>query len=206
MQLNIIICSWVYLYAQGLKMLLESDEGFRVIGIATNNKDIEALMDFEPDVIVADTTSVSKVLKRLTSKEEKRVLLINDSTDLSSDRLKAMIADGLGGVLPRDADGPMLQKATRKLHDGELWIDHQTMREVFSRTDEKKRDIHLTKKEMEILNYVCAGCTNKEIASKLFISEQTVKSHCNHLFKKFGVTSRLKLALSAPKYFPEARN
>ncbi len=201
MQLNIIICCQICLYAEGLSRLLEEDEEIRVLGIACRDEDIRKLIDFEPDVIVSDMTSCKKILKMLPNNDDKKVLLINDSLDLCSDSLKKMISEGLGGILPKNADGKMLQKAVKKLHDGELWIDHQTMREVFSAASEPSHNIQLTKKELEILNFICNGMTNKEIAKKLFISEQTVKSHCNHLFKKFGVTSRLKLAIRAPKYF-----
>jgi len=204
MQLNVIICCQTYLYAEGLRRLLEEDEDIRVLGIACNDEEIKKLIEFEPDVIVSDMANCKTVLKQLPSNEDKKVLLVNDRMDLSSESLKTMITDGLGGILPKNADGKLLQKATRKLHDGELWIDHQTMREVFSRPGELSSDIHLTKKEMEIVHFICSGLSNKEIAKKLFISEQTVKSHCNHLFKKFGVTSRLKLALCAPKVFPES--
>ena len=74
------------------------------------------------------------------------------------------------------------------------------MKDVLSHQNKPHIDYHITKKEKEILNYVCAGFTNKEVANKLYISEQTVKSHCNHLFKKFGVTNRTKLALFAQKH------
>jgi DNA-binding NarL/FixJ family response regulator len=202
MQLNIIICCQIYLYAEGLRRLLEEDEDIRVLGIACSDDEIRKMLDFEPDVVVSDMATCKKVLKLMPSSDDKKVLLINDSMDLCSDSLKKMISEGLGGILPKNADGKMLQKAARKLHDGELWIDHQTMREVFSAASTPSHDIQLTKKELEILTFICNGMSNKEIARKLFISEQTVKSHCNHLFKKFGVSSRLKLAVCAPKYFP----
>lgn len=204
MQIKVIICSQVYLYAEGLWLLLEGDNDLRVLGIASNEQEIKKLMEYQPDVIVTDTVSCKNVLKFVPSEDDKRVLLVNDYTDIRSETLKGMITAGLGGILPKDADGKLLQKAAKKLYEGELWIDHHTMREVFRSTAEESHQIHLTKKETEVLNYVCAGLTNKEIAKKLFISEQTVKSHCNHLFKKFGVSSRLKLALCAPKYFPES--
>ena len=95
-----------------------------------------------------------------------------------------MITNGLGGILAPDAESELLQKAIKKLHEGELWLDRHTMHDVLSRQETRKREINLTKKEIEILNHVCSGMTNKEIAQALYISEQTVKSHCNHLFKK----------------------
>lgn len=203
MQMNIIICCQVYLFAEGVKRLLEEDEELRIWGIACNDQDIKNLMDLDPDVIISDMANCRKVLEYLSGGDTRRVLLVNDRMDLSSDTIKSMISEGLGGLLPKDADSKQLLKAIRKLHEGELWIDHQTLREVLRRNTDKLHDIHLTKKEIDILSFVCSGFTNKEIAKKLFISEQTVKSHCNHLFKKFGVSSRLKLALCAPTYFPE---
>lgn len=203
MQMNVIICCQVYLFAEGLKRFLEEDEELRVWGIACNDQDIKKLMELDPDVIVSDMANCRKVLEFLSGSDTRKVLLVNDRMDLNSDTIKSMIAEGLGGILPKDADSKQLQKAVRKLQEGELWIDHQTLRDVLRRPADTHNDIHLTKKEIDILNYVCSGFTNKEIAKRLFISEQTVKSHCNHLFKKFGVSSRLKLALSAPTYFPE---
>jgi DNA-binding NarL/FixJ family response regulator len=203
MQMNLIICCQVYLFAEGVKRLLEQDEELRIWGIACNDQDIKKLMELDPDVIVSDNANCRKVLEFLSGGDSRKVLLVNERMDLSSDTIKSMIAEGLGGILPKDADSKQLLKAIRKIHEGELWIDHQTLREVLRRNPDRHHDIHLTKKEIDILNFVCSGFTNKEIANRLFISEQTVKSHCNHLFKKFGVSSRLKLALCAPTYFPE---
>lgn len=204
MTLKVVVCCRVHLYAEGIRRLLEDDNELFVLGIAHDDEEISNLLQYDPDVIISDLSSCKKVLSALTNPINKKVLLVNETSDISAEQIKNMIADGLGGILPKDADGKLLQKAARKLHDGELWIDHQTMREVLSRREEKKPDIHLTKKETEILKFICTGHTNKEIARKLYISEQTVKSHCNHLFKKFGVSSRLKLAIRAPECYPES--
>ena len=202
MQIHAIICCQVYLFAEGIKHLLEEDEDLKIWGIACNDQDIRTLMSLDPDIIISDMANSRKILEFFSGGDSRKVLLVNDRMDLSSDTIKSMIGEGLGGILPKDADSKQLMKAVKKLHEGELWIDHQTLREVLRRNTDKHPDIHLTRKEIDILNYVCSGLSNKEIAKRLFISEQTVKSHCNHLFKKFGVSSRLKLALCAPAYFP----
>lgn len=204
MSLEVIICCQVHLCAEGVWSLLENSPDIKVLGIAHNDEEIENLLKYSPDVIVTDLDCCSIVLEKTGQVEGEKVLLINDTRGLNSESIKLMITDGLGGILPPEADSTLLKKAIQKLYEGELWLDRHTMRDVLSRKESKKRDINLTKKEKEILNFVCAGMTNKEIANKLFISEQTVKSHCNHLFKKFGVSSRLKLAVNAPKYFPDS--
>lgn len=207
MHVNVAICCQVHLYAEGLCKLLEEDEEISVLGFAGNNNDIEQLMEMNPDVIVADVSSRKIVLHSRPANKSKNVLVVNDdAAALSSGNLRSMITEGVGGLLPRDSDAKMLQKAVKKLNGGELWLDRQTMSKVFSGAKETSSDINLTKKEAEILGHVCEGLSNKEIANKLYISEQTVKSHCNHLFKKFGVSSRLKLAVYAPKYYSDALN
>lgn len=58
-----------------------------------------------------------------------------------------------------------------------------------------EKNTSLAKREKEIIFHICQGFRNKEIAQKLQISEQTVKSHCNRIYRKLGVTDRLQLAL-----------
>jgi len=200
MQIKIVICCQIYLYAEGLRQLLEEDEDILILGIANNDEELNKLIEFEPDIVLVDDMSCKMVLNSWPHHNEKKVLLVNGVSRVGSDRLKDMISAGLGGVLPKNANAKVLRKAIRRLDEGELWIERQTMREVFTYEDESATSsIHLTKKEEEILDLVCNGLSNREISKKLFISEQTVKSHFNHLFKKFGVSSRLQLALNAPK-------
>lgn len=196
MEVNVAICCQVNLYAEGMCKLLEDDDEINVLGVSSNFIDIETLIDMHPDIIVADLVNCKKVIELLPNGERKCVLLLNDKEiSLDGGDLKLMIAEGLGGLLPKDSDSKMFIKAIKKLNEGELWLDHQTLKDVFS-SKQVSQKVQLTKKEIEILECICDGLTNKEIANKLFICEQTVKSHCNHLFKKFGVTSRLKLAVS----------
>jgi len=200
MDVNVAICCQVNLYAEGICKLLEEDDEINVLGVAANNGDIEGLLDMHPDIIVADLVNCKKVIALLPSTERKCVLLLNDKEiSLDSSDLRLMIAEGLGGLLPRESGSRLFRKAIKKLNEGELWIDRQTLKEVFS-SKQVSEKVQLTKKETEILECICEGLSNKEIAIKLYICEQTVKSHCNHLFKKFGVTSRLKLAVSAPAH------
>jgi len=203
MLLKVIVCCRVQLYAEGIRKILEEDYELHVLGTAHDEEEIRNLIQYAPDVIIADLPSCREVLSVLPNSDNKKVLLIDETNKISSEEVKSLINDGLGGILTNEADGKLLQKAARKLHDGELWFDRNTLREALSRHSEKKTDVHLTKKETEILEFICTGLTNKEIARKLYISEQTVKSHCNHLFKKFGVSSRLKLAVRAPDRYSE---
>jgi len=206
MEVSVAICCQVHLYAEGLCKLLEDDDEINVLGVSTENGGLEALIGMHPDIIVADLACCKKVIELLPSTERKCVLLLNDKEiSLDGGDLRLMITEGLGGLLPKESGSRLFRKAIKKLNEGELWIDRQTLKEVFS-SKKVSQKVQLTKKEVEILECICDGLTNKEIASKLYICEQTVKSHCNHLFKKFGVTSRLKLAVSAPGHLSGMAN
>lgn len=207
MEVNVAICCQVQLYAEGMRKLLEEDEEIHVVCVAVGKNGLECVSDTNPDIIVTDLDNCKKVIGMLPDGEKKNVLLIDDKKGhFNGSDLNLMITDGLGGLLPTDSDGAIFRKAVKKLSEGQLWIDHKTLKDVFSAKREVSHDVQLTKKEKQILDCICKGLTNKEIARKLFISEQTVKSHCNHLFKKFGVSSRLKLAVQAPKYLSENKN
>ena len=206
MEVSVAICCQVHLYAEGICKLLEEDDEIKVLGVSTEKDGLESLIGMHPDIIVADLENCKRVIDLLPSTERKCVLLLNDKEiSLDGGDLRLMIAEGLGGLLPRESDSRLFRKAIKKLNEGELWIDRQTLKEVFS-SKQVSRKVQLTKKEVEILECICEGLTNKDIASKLYICEQTFKSHCNHLFKKFGLTSRLKLAVSAPSHLSGMAN
>jgi len=202
MYVKVAICCQVHIYSEGISKLLEDDEEIHILGVSSNNQEIEKLLGQNPDVIITDIGNCQRIINLLPGGERKNVLLLDDvGRYLDGSDLKLMISEGLGGLLPQKSDSEALKKAVKKINEGELWFDRQTLRQVLSDISEDPPKVHLTQKETQILECICKGLTNKEIARKLHISEQTVKSHCNHLFKKFGVTSRLKLAVHAPKCF-----
>ena len=98
----------------------------------------------------------------------------------------------------------LLIKSIRKVCEGEIWLDSRTtaaaMRQFASPSDSGPREREksaISNREREVVACVAQGFKNKEIAEKLFISEQTVKNHLHHIFEKLGVSDRLELALYA---------
>ena len=117
--------------------------------------------------------------------------------------LKALKA-GAKGYLSKDANVSGLIKAIQAVHHGELWIERKLMARFFDEEaipDSREEDRHLrakeglTPREEEILRFLTTGSTNREIAEALFISEKTVKSHLNSIFRKLNVTRRLQAIL-----------
>ncbi len=199
MSVKLLICCSIYLFGEGLKRLLEDNEKINVIGIACNSNDLFQMAQYQPDLFLVDDHCCNSVFEVSANKEPVKVLLVTDDSDtfLTYGGLQGLVAKGLAGIMTKNADSEMLEKAILKVYSGDLWIDHKTIKKSICTPGGTKDDIRLTKKETEILHYLCSGFTNKETAQKLCISVQTVKSHCNNLYKKFGVSSRLKLVLQA---------
>lgn len=199
MSVNLVVFGRTYLFAEGVARLLSDSVEFQVLGLACDEEGMRQLTRKQNvDVIVTDHPDCCSLLG---AEGQAKVLLLSDNekNPLLYEELKEMIRRGLAGVMPKTGDAQLLRKAILKLQSGEFWIDHKTIGNLLANFNQEQKKIILTRKEKEVLKYVCSGESNKSIARKLSISEQTVKSHCNHLFKKFGVSSRMKLAISAAK-------
>jgi len=115
------------------------------------------------------------------------------------------IKDGARGIILKHAASEFLIKGIRKVFEGELWADTSTMTRVVESLSQKyrgERDSEkdrkeLSQREKEVVGLVASGYRNKEIANKLFISEQTVKTHLSNIFQKLELNDRLELALYA---------
>jgi DNA-binding NarL/FixJ family response regulator len=193
MSIRVMICNHIHLYAEGLRRLLDEGEEVSVIGLASDERDLEILQGLDPDVVISDAVCFPRLAGRA-----KKILLIWAGNGRHPyppfGDLKTMVKQGLGGILDEKTAPALLRKAVAKVHAGELWVDHQFIYSSLLR-DDVCGNVPLSRRKTEILRHICEGYSNKVIADQLCISEQTVKTHCNQLYKKFGVSSRLQLAL-----------
>jgi two-component system nitrate/nitrite response regulator NarL len=110
---------------------------------------------------------------------------------------------GARGVVLKESAGDVLPTSIRKVHSGEIWLDNHKTAEIIEAlkrsTDAGPRGERplLSEREKEVVRLVAQGFRNREVASKLFISERTVKNHLHNIFDKLGVSDRLELALYA---------
>ena len=201
-----------YLFGEGLKKLIEDDSDFKVVGIFTGRNasmyDFREILKISPDVVILDFDANFDILysipEDLSGGNKLKILLIgNSNSGFITDReLKDLVSKGVIGILPPSADSSLLKKALKAVSSGELWLDRTTLMKLFSSINKPEKNVTLAKREKEIISHICQGYRNKEIAQKLNISEQTVKSHCNRIYKKLGVSDRLQLALHSYKIYP----
>jgi DNA-binding NarL/FixJ family response regulator len=194
-----------YLLGEGLKKLFKGDPEVEIIGIFDEGIDVKEILKLNPDVILADFKIFRSLPEEFTIDNRiLKILLISDKSCFfnAEKQIPELILRGVCGILSPDADSAVLKKALKVVHSGELWLDRKAIKNVIFQINPSEKKAHLTKKEREVINLICNGYRNKEIAQKLDISEQTVKSHCNRIFKKIGVSDRLQLALFTQKIWP----
>ena len=203
MTIRIAIGCHSYVLGEGLKKLFKDDEGTDIIGIFDEGIDLKEIIKLCPDIILADL-KIFRTFPESVPTDTVKILLISDDSWISEveKQLPELLLRGVCGILPPDADSDMLKKAVKIIYSGELWLDRKLLKNILYNVTSMEKKIDLTKKEKEIVSLICHGCRNKEIAQRLDISEQTVKSHCNRIFKKVGVSDRLQLALYTHKLWP----
>jgi two-component system nitrate/nitrite response regulator NarL len=191
--MKIAICCYSYLLSEGIKRLIERESLVKVAR-CQNDDNIKEIADLRPDLIIADLETFLDHSEDLLNKGQSKVLVINNTARLPSieGRLSEFIAKGLVGILPPETDALLLKRAISTVSKGELWIDRKSIKDMLMSGRQK---VSLTRQEGQVVYHICRGYRNKEIAKKLDITEQTVKSHCNRIYRKYGVSDRLHLAV-----------
>ncbi len=199
MSLKIAICCCNYLYGEGIKQLIEHD-GLD-IDTAINCNNPEEINEIKPDLVVADINTFPDIFFDTPFEHNVRFLLLGTGClpRIENERLLDLVSKGLVGILPPMTDYSQFKKAIKSVISGELWFERRKLQDLITNMNSivaKKRPF-LTRTETEIVKMICKGHSNKEIMKKLKVTEQSVKSHLNRIYKKTRVSDRLQLALFA---------
>lgn len=195
------------IFREGLRKLLEAEEDISVVGEARTGSECVALVDkLKPDVLLLDLKMPEKdglaVLSDLGEKNNPTQTVVLTASEDERDFVEA-VRRGARGIVLKQAPSELLLEGIRKVHRGEVWIDQRVTAGVMKAVAEapapgaRREKPLLSEREQEVVQLVAQGYRNKEIAGKLFISEQTVKNHLHNIFDKLGVSDRLELALYA---------
>jgi len=197
----------------GLRRLLSLDEDIEVVGEAGDGREVlERVQALEPDVLLLDLRMPNMdgltALQTLQHTNRKTRVIVLTASEDKNEFVQAMKL-GCSGIVLKQTAPDLIAKSIRKVHSGEIWLDSHTTAAVmrqFATPGEamaaasggKSRERSpLSTREREIVALVAQGYKNKEMAEKMFISEQTVKNHLHNIFDKLGVSDRLELALYA---------
>jgi len=193
----------------GLRTLLEAEPDFLIVGEARTPAEIIATVaDLKPDLLLLDAvvrgSSRFEVLERLRGFPASRIVLLTTSLD-RADMLQVLRL-GVRGVVLKDTATALLFKSIRAVMNGEYWIGRDVVADLVRLLVEAPSapenrpaplPVDLTRREREIVTLIVTGHTNREIAHKIAVTEDTVKHHLTHIFDTTGVSNRLELALFA---------
>lgn len=203
--IRIIIADDHVIVRTGLCKILEMEDDIEVVAEASDGFEaIEKVKQYNPDLVLMDMRmpkmNGAEAIKRIRefNDEVKFIILTTYSNEeYVFDGIKA----GARGFLLKDAFPDEIISAIRKVNNGESLFEPTMITKVLDRfsqiADQPKIENALTNREMEVLQLIADGSSNKEIAAKLFISIKTVKTHVTHIFEKLGVSDRTEAVTKA---------
>lgn len=184
----------------GLRCSLEVIEDFKIIAEAEDGKTAVAkAQELNPDVILMDIGLPG--LSGIEAVKAIKILMLT-SHERSEDVYAALSVDCDGYCL-KDIDTVQLTAAIRAVHNGGVWLDPGIAKHVVKGhlkvgpAKESNNDAGLSERELEVLTLVVEGLSNQEIADRLFVSAETVKTHMRHLMEKLAVSDRTQAAVKA---------
>jgi DNA-binding NarL/FixJ family response regulator len=207
MTIRVLIADDQAISRQGLRMILESAPGIEVVGEAVDGLDaIEQARWREPDVVLMDIRMPGldglEATRRLRGVEHLEVVIIT-TFDLDEYVIEAL-RNGAVGFLVKDAPPERIIEAVEAVARGDALLAPEVTRRMIERfvtgapvREGDGRLAELTPREHDVLLELAAGCSNAEIASRLYLEESTVKGHVRRVLAKLGVDTRVQAVIYA---------
>ncbi|MBN2166367.1 MAG: response regulator transcription factor [Marinilabiliaceae bacterium] len=197
------------IFREGLKQLIEIEEVGTVIAEASNGQEfLTKLEDAVPDLVLMDISMpVMNGIEATKLAKEKYPDLTILALSMHGDEeyYYKMIEAGVKGFLLKDSGIKEIERAIYSVVEGDSYFSNELLRKIISGMNKKSKESvpekdGLTSREIEVLQEICSGHTNEEIADKLCISAQTVKGHRSNLLSKTNCKNSASLVMYAIKY------
>jgi DNA-binding NarL/FixJ family response regulator len=188
--------------------------GFRVVGEAgTGEEIVRVVQSVRPDLLLFDPSlprmSGFEALGEIEASRgwEMRTILL--ASALNRVQLLHSVQLGVRGVVLKDSTTEVLFEAIACVMAGRYWLGQTLVSDLIesvrplidsSKSGSGRAAFGLTSREQDVVTMVVSGCSNKEIAQKCTVSEETVKHHLTHIFEKVGASNRLELAMIATRH------
>jgi len=204
---RIVIAGEHPLFREGLRRLLETEQGLMIVSDTSDASAVATLVRaLQPDILLLSVTksgppAVEALRELVSSGVSVKTIILTESVDTPD--VACALELGARGIVPKDSSPEMLFSSIKSAMAGHFWVGREEVSDVvpglrkLEAARRRTKAFGLTKRELIILRDVVAGYTNKEIAGRSSISENTVKSHLTHIFNKLGASNRVELALFA---------
>jgi len=207
MKINIILADDHQIFRDGIKSLLSDESNLEIIGEASNGDELLSLLKTKsPDILILDVT-MPKItgieLTKIITEQYPDIKILILSMHKNEEFVITAMINGAKGYLPKDTSRKELLDAINSIANGEEYlgklISSSILKSYIKKSsscfDRLNKDEQLTGREIEIIELIGKGFSNKEIADKLFISVRTVDSHKNHIMCKLKLRTTAELII-----------
>jgi two-component system response regulator DevR len=189
---------------EGLRAILDPEPDLDIVGECGSADELDDLVgQTRPDVVLLDArlpgVSGAEATRRLAGAHpEVKVIIV--STYADDDIVEECIQAGARGYIVKDIERFSLKHSIRSVHKGEAVLSPSVAARVLERMREPpSRDPDLNEGQMEIIRLIGEGFSNREISERVHLSENTVKSHIQEIFRRLEVRNRVEAAMRAHK-------
>ncbi len=185
----------------GVKSILEMEEEIDVVGEASSGGEaVEKIKMISPNILILDMRlpdmkgyELAEQVKKFQS--ETKIIIMTGFED--EQEIFSSLKVGVEGYILKDSPASDLIRAIKEVYSGKNFLAPSIAKRVVGKVFEEEP--LLSERELEVLRFLSEGLKVKEIASELFISERTVKSHITSIFRKMGVSNRTQALREAMK-------
>ncbi len=196
-QIKVFLIDKNALFRKGLRAILADYPEYIVIGDASDIGTAELILKDHPaDLLIIDadfrTEEASENISRIAEKKLSKRVIVLTLTKSKQEFLKA-IQSGINGYLLKDEEIDHLLESLKKIHAGRFIVSELMVDKLVEFVIEKNKfpkNLLLSTRELEVLLLLQNGYSNNQISKELFITENTIKTHIKHIYKKMSVSNR----------------
>lgn len=208
--INILIVDDHPAFRFGLRKLFEAEPGMRIAGEASEGPEaIRKTLEIRPHILLLDLAlrgqTGLEVLRDLSAAGSHAKVIILTAAIQKSEIAQALRL-GARGIVLKESATELIIESVRVVMSGRYWVGRENVSDVVQLLSRllpgagesgPRKNFGITPREMEVVTAIVAGYSNREIAHKLTLSEQTIKHHITNIFDKLGVSNRMELTLFA---------
>jgi DNA-binding NarL/FixJ family response regulator len=208
--IRVLVCDDQAVVCDGLEMILNSDPEIEVVGLAYDGAEaVELLPTLHPDVVLMDLKMPGMngiQATRIIHKESPQVKVLVLTTFGDDEWVFDAIRSGAAGYLLKGTPRADLIKAIKGTQAGETHVDPDVAGKLFTHVIHSNQpqgsllEHDLSERELDVLRLLAQGLTNPEIASRLYLTQGTVRNYVSSIITKLGVEDRTQAAVLAIKH------